>query len=252
VSPLSSGPPCPHTTKSGGICRGRTQEHWDGKCFVHYRADLGLPQPQQYRRKATATSVDRLLSAFGLPKSSIQKLRDAVPEVDSIMATETTLADALSLTTRAVTVRVIASPERRMADALAVLVRLSDSLGEGRGLRPVMISTCSKAHDAHRLEASGQASSVQAQNDQYITHTVVVQVHGPVVVAPENFTVAHIVNPNTIEDLVDSVLTALKTIQIGSAYWFLRPNRVDYPSAPNGQQTRAEIAFDVYDGSTWL
>ncbi len=109
-------------------------------------------------------------------------------------------------------------------------------------------------HKTRTIGAISTAHSAQAPSDQYITHSIIVQVYGPVIADPENMTLAKLANPNTIENLVDSVLTAVKTIAVGagSDYWFLRPVRIDYPSDPNGQQTRAELEFSVYDNSTWL
>jgi hypothetical protein len=123
-------PPCPCLTKAGLPCRNQTRPEWDGKCHMHWARDTGRKMPQEYRRRVKAGAVSDLLGAFGLGKSDVIRLREAVPEVDSIMSTETGLADALELTAKALMLRLIAKPDRSIADALAVLAKVLEAKQE--------------------------------------------------------------------------------------------------------------------------
>lgn len=113
-------------------CRKHTKAEWEveGKayCHTHWARRTGRPQPQEYRRKVKAGSVSGLLGAFGLGKQDVIRLREAVPEVDSIMAKNTTLVDALDLTAKALALRLISKPDRATADSLAVLVKVVATL----------------------------------------------------------------------------------------------------------------------------
>jgi hypothetical protein len=116
--------PCPDLTKAGLPCRNRTKAEWDGRCHMHWAKATGRKMPQEYRRRVKAGSLTDLLGAFGLGKADIIRLREAVPEVDAIMSRDTALMDALDLTAKALALRLIAKPDRNIADALAVLAKV--------------------------------------------------------------------------------------------------------------------------------
>jgi hypothetical protein len=109
------------------------------------------------------------------------------------------------------------------------------------------------ASGTQTLGAISTAQTIQGQDNTSYQSSIVVQVFLPCVPDPENVTVANMADPAAIENLVDSVLSSLLNVQLGSGghYWFLEPVAVTYPSDPNGQQTRAEVTFSAFDTSPW-
>lgn len=126
---MADYPRCRGMAKSGLPCRNQSTRpgEWDGLCFMHWCRATGRKMPQEYRRKVKHGTVAELLGVFGLGKADILRLRASVPEVDSIMSKNTGLMDALDLTCRALAVRLIARPDRDVADSLAVLARFVEA-----------------------------------------------------------------------------------------------------------------------------
>lgn len=84
----------------------------------------------------------------------------------------------------------------------------------------------------------------------YSMRTILVQVYLPMT-PTQNMTLKMLADPTQIEDLANDVINAMQEAGTGDDYWYLRPTRVDYPSDPNSQQTRAEIQFITYETSQW-
>lgn len=112
-------------------------------------------------------------------------------------------------------------------------------------------------HMAHKTQSMGAistASSTELPGQQVTNHIIVIQLY--LAMTPtENMTVSALANPGVIEDAVNTMMNSLSAIQVApgsGASWFLQPVDVQYPSDPNGQQTRAEVSVQAYALSSFL
>jgi hypothetical protein len=105
----------------------------------------------------------------------------------------------------------------------------------------------------HRTKIYGgisTANSVQAQDDYYIVHTVLIQIFLPLPYDNVNFET--IMSPKPLEDLVTNVINHItdKATDVDGS-WYARFGRVDYPNDDQFQQTRAEAQILVIEGMSY-
>lgn len=151
-------------SSSGTQCRNRHLPEHNGYCSMHYKKAHGLTMPQSLRkvRALRYTPVAKQLEIFGMTKGEIGKLRQAIPQIDSILLGGDDLRQAVDLAARILLVRTIAQPaSKSVADCAVILARFALDPGD---VSEIERRTLEKYSDQHGAALAADQSSAAQQS----------------------------------------------------------------------------------------